>query len=215
MVTAPSRPSRAARSRRSPLHVPRHDDRAIAHAVLVLEGPLEDPGDDLHVAVAMGAEALTRLDAIVVDDTEGAKPHVLRVVIGGKREGVIRVEPAVVEMAALGRRTQNDHDDLIIAPRASTSRTSARAWMRSAASPATATRSAASPGATRPVSSSRPRAWAATEVAERIASRGDMPCLTMSSSSGRRLPCGLSGVPESAPAAMDTPACVARWKLAM
>src|SRR6267143_2332392 len=202
------------RARAHSLQVARHDDRAIAHAVLVLERAFEDPGDDLHVAVAMGAEALARLDAVVVDDTKRAKSHVLRVVIGGEREGVIRVEPSVVEMPALGSRPQRHHGDLIIAPRASTSRTSASAWMRSAASPTTATRSAASPGATRPVSFSRPSACAATAVAARIASRGDMPCLTMSSSSGSRLPWGLKGVPESAPAAMDTPACVARWKLA-
>src|SRR6266700_27199 len=131
------------RARAHSLQVARDDDRAIAHAVLVLERAFEDPGDDLHVAVAMGAEALARLDAVVVDDTKRAKSHVLRVVIGGEREGVIRVEPSVIEMPALGGRAQRHHGDLIIAPRASTSRTSASAWMRSAASPTTATRSAA------------------------------------------------------------------------
>src|SRR5882672_8428257 len=140
---------RHSRARAHSLHVARHDDRAIAHAVLVLERALEDPGDDLHVAVAVGAEALARLDAVVVDDTERAKPHVLRVVIGGERESVICVEPSVIEMPALGRRPRSHHGDLIIAPRARTSRMSASAWMRSAASPATATRSAARPGATR------------------------------------------------------------------
>src|SRR5450759_4037884 len=82
------------------LHVAGTDHRAVAHAVLVLERALEDVGDDLHVAVAMGAEALARLHDVLVDHAQAAKPNVLRVVVIGKRKRVVAVEPAVVGMAA-------------------------------------------------------------------------------------------------------------------
>src|SRR5438552_6962333 len=113
------------RARAHSLQVARDDDRAIAHAVLVLERAFEDPGDDLHVAVAMGAEAFARLDGAVVDDTKRAKSHVLRVVIEGEGEGVIGVEPPVIEMPALGSGAHRHLADLTIAPRAATSGTSA------------------------------------------------------------------------------------------
>ena len=49
------------------LHVAGPDDGPGAHAVLVGELTVEHVGDDLHVAVAVGAEALPGRDAVVVD----------------------------------------------------------------------------------------------------------------------------------------------------
>ena len=66
------------------------------------EAALENVADDLHVAMAVGAEALPRLHAIFVDDAKGAEAHVLRVVVVGERERVERLEPAMLGKAPFG-----------------------------------------------------------------------------------------------------------------
>jgi hypothetical protein len=53
----------------------------MAHAVLVLEGALEDIGEDLHVAVRVGGEAAAGGDAVLVDDPELPEAHVVGVVV--------------------------------------------------------------------------------------------------------------------------------------
>ncbi|EFK96889.1 hypothetical protein LDC_1093, partial [sediment metagenome] len=65
------------------LHVAGADDArvgrtrgAIAHAVLVGERAVEHVADDLHFAVAMGAEAGAGCDAVFVDDAQVAHTHV-------------------------------------------------------------------------------------------------------------------------------------------
>src|SRR5262249_49804808 len=98
-----------ARPRRHALHVAGPDHRAGAEAVLVLERSLEHVRQDLHVAVAVRAEAGARLHAVVVDHTQRAEAHVLRVVVVPEREGVAAVEPAELRAAALVRRSDLDH----------------------------------------------------------------------------------------------------------
>jgi hypothetical protein len=53
---------------------------AVAHRVLVRQRAFEHVADDLHVAVAMRAEAGAGGDAVFVDDTQVAHAHVRRVV---------------------------------------------------------------------------------------------------------------------------------------
>ena len=65
-------------ARRHALHVARADHGARAQAVLVLERAVEHVGDDLHVAVAVRAEAGARLHAVFVDHAQRAEAHVLR-----------------------------------------------------------------------------------------------------------------------------------------
>ena len=98
------------RSCRHPLELPCMDDRAVAHAVPVLQGPFQDIGDDLHVPMAVHAEALARLYPVLVHDPQGSKTHVGRVVVGVERERVPCVEPVVLGMATVGRFSQFDHD---------------------------------------------------------------------------------------------------------
>jgi hypothetical protein len=50
------------------LHVARRNDRAVAHAVLVRQQAGGDIGDDLHVAMAVHAEAAAGSNQVVVDD---------------------------------------------------------------------------------------------------------------------------------------------------
>src|SRR5262249_57465033 len=58
------------------LHLARTDDGSGAEAVAVLELAVEDPGEDLHVAMAVSAEAAPGLDPVVVDHAERAESHV-------------------------------------------------------------------------------------------------------------------------------------------
>jgi len=49
----------------------------------------------------VGIEPPGGLDAVLVDDAQVPEAHVVRVVIVGKREGVIAIEPSVLGMAAV------------------------------------------------------------------------------------------------------------------
>ena len=73
------------------------------------QAALEHVGEDLHVAVPVGPEALGRLHAVLVDDPEGPEAHVLGVVVVGEGEGVVAVEPAVVGVAPLVALANLDH----------------------------------------------------------------------------------------------------------
>src|SRR5437016_5698182 len=82
-------------------------------AVRVLQRSFKDVGDDLHVAVAMHAESLAGLHSIVVDDPQRAKAHLVRVVVIAEREGMVCVEPAVIELASVGSSPDGDHACLL------------------------------------------------------------------------------------------------------
>ena len=98
------------------LHVagPDHAGRAAGAPVPMLSlcasSPVEHVADDLHVAVAVRAEAGARGDAVLVDDAQVAEAHVARVVVVGEREAVAALQPAVVGVAAVGRFAQGDHE---------------------------------------------------------------------------------------------------------
>ena len=62
---------------------------------------LEHVADDLHVAVAMRAEALAGCDTILVDDAQRSELDVLRIEVVGERERMVRLQPAVIGIAAL------------------------------------------------------------------------------------------------------------------
>src|SRR4029079_7122870 len=83
------------------LYVAMADRRFAARGILVRELAFQHVADDFHVAVTMRAEALTRRDAVLVDDAQRAELHVLRVEVVGERKGVERLEPAVIGEPAL------------------------------------------------------------------------------------------------------------------
>jgi hypothetical protein len=72
----------------------------VAQAVLVLQRALQDVAEDFHVPMRMRPKTLPRRHPVVVDDAQGAKADVRRIVIVRKRKGVMRIEPAVVRMTA-------------------------------------------------------------------------------------------------------------------
>src|SRR5262249_39614261 len=91
------------------LHLARLDHGTGSHAVFVFEGALEHVGDDFHVAVRMRWKPVARLDAIFVDHAQAAEPHEARIVIVAERKCVVRIEPAIVDMAALSGRSYLNH----------------------------------------------------------------------------------------------------------
>ena len=96
------------RACRHDLDIAGTDHSPVADIVLVLQLAVQHIGKDLHVAVAMGAKAHAGLDAVFVDDPQRPEIHVVGVVITGKGEAVIAVEPAVIGMAACQRGAKGE-----------------------------------------------------------------------------------------------------------
>src|SRR5687767_13263939 len=86
---------------RHALHVAAADHGAVAHAVAMLKLAFEHVRDDLHVAVAVRAEAFPRLHAIFIDDAQRPIAHVARIVVIREGEGVTAVEPTELGAAAV------------------------------------------------------------------------------------------------------------------
>ena len=82
---------------------------AVAVCVFVRQHAIEHITDDFHVGMGMGmgigmgmgARATAGSNAVLVDDTKVTHAHVRRVVVMGKGEAVVAVEPAVIRVAAL------------------------------------------------------------------------------------------------------------------
>ena len=75
----------------------------VAHAVLVLHRPFQHIGQDLHVFVRVGTEALTGVDDVVVNHPQGGEAHKVRVIIVGERESMPGIQPAMVSVATFVR----------------------------------------------------------------------------------------------------------------
>src|SRR5262249_31838879 len=90
-----------AAARAHTLHVAGTHHRAAADRVLVLQFAIENVTDDLHIAMAVRAEAGAGRDPVLVDDAQWPELDVLRVEVIGEGKRVIRLEPAVVGIAAL------------------------------------------------------------------------------------------------------------------
>src|SRR3954453_10086904 len=76
-----------------PLRQARIDDAVVAGAVLVDQGALHYPGDDLHVPVRVGLEAEARRHDVVVVHQQQPVVLVVVVVVGAEGEGVLAVQP--------------------------------------------------------------------------------------------------------------------------
>ena len=104
---------RYARARAHVLDVTRLDHRAVAHAVTVLQGALQDVGDDFHVAVRMHRKTAAARDAVIVHHPQRAKVHVRWVVVIGKRKSEMSVQPTVVGVTALVALANLNHGGLL------------------------------------------------------------------------------------------------------
>jgi len=93
------------------LHVTVAQHRAGAHRVLVFQRAAQHVGDDLHVAVAVGAETLAADHLVFVDHPQRAEAGVALVVVAGEGEGVLGVQPAMVGLATGGALADLQHGD--------------------------------------------------------------------------------------------------------
>jgi hypothetical protein len=57
----------------------------------------------------MRTEALTRLDEILVHYPQGAKSHMIRILVRRKRKRVMRFEPTVISVTAIRSFAHRDH----------------------------------------------------------------------------------------------------------
>src|SRR5581483_8151390 len=96
------------------LTISRTNNRAIAHAVFVLQRPLEHIGDDLHVAMRMHGKAFARGNEVLVNHAQGAESHKTWVVILIERKTVPGVKPAVVAAAAFIAGPNDDHRQILV-----------------------------------------------------------------------------------------------------
>lgn len=85
------------------------DGAMAAERVVVFEFAGDDVGDDFHVAVGVHGEATCGRDDIFVDDAERTEAHVLWIAVVGEAEGVVGVEPAVIEVASVFAASDFDH----------------------------------------------------------------------------------------------------------
>ncbi len=84
-------------------------DLAVAQAVLMGQSAGEDVGHNLHVPVTVHAKAFAWVDAVFVHHAQRAEVDMGGIVVLAEREGVIRVEPAMLEVAPLGGFSRADH----------------------------------------------------------------------------------------------------------
>jgi hypothetical protein len=70
-------------------------------------------GDNFHVAVTVGAEALAAHDLVFIDHQQRAEADVLGIVVVAEREAVFGIEPAVVGFAAGIGMTYLQHGELL------------------------------------------------------------------------------------------------------
>ncbi|KAG1256364.1 hypothetical protein G6F65_016343 [Rhizopus arrhizus] len=96
-----------------PLHVAGLDGRTAAHAVLVRNGAVQHIGDDLHVPMAVRAEAAAGSNAVVIDHAQCAEAHVSRGVVVGEGKGVKRIEPPMVGVTPFGSAANRKHCGLL------------------------------------------------------------------------------------------------------
>src|SRR5262245_62039055 len=75
----------------------------------MFEASFEDIRDDFHVAMRVRTEAFPGSDAIVVDDTQGAKAQLGGVVVFGEGKREIGIQPAAVGMSPFFGFTDGDH----------------------------------------------------------------------------------------------------------
>lgn len=91
---------RNARPGRHDLNLPRTQLLHVPHAVAVAERTFERNRHDLHVIVGMRPESFARGDRIVVEHPQGAEMDSPGVVISGKTERMVGIEPTMVGVSA-------------------------------------------------------------------------------------------------------------------
>ena len=75
----------------------------------MLQRALDDVSDDFHVAMRMASKTLAARNEILIDHAQSAESHVLLVEVSPKGEGVVRIQPAMIGVAAVCRFANGEH----------------------------------------------------------------------------------------------------------
>lgn len=81
----------------------------VPHAVAVAERTFERNRHDLHVIVGMRPESFARGDRIVVEHPQGAEMDSPGVVISGKTERMVGIEPTMVGVSRASVRGESSY----------------------------------------------------------------------------------------------------------
>src|SRR5205823_2643845 len=81
-----------------------------AEAVFMLQRPGNHVRNDLHIPVGMGSETLPAHHAVLIENSQGMELRMFRIEIIGEGKCVVRIEPAVVRVAAIFRPANRNHD---------------------------------------------------------------------------------------------------------
>ncbi len=60
----------------------------VTHAVLMLNRPFQHVGQDFHIFVRMGTEALAGINHVIIDNPQCREAHEIRVIIVSERESM-------------------------------------------------------------------------------------------------------------------------------
>src|SRR4051794_2982385 len=85
-----------ARASAHALNVARFDNRAVAHAVSMLEFSVKYIAQNLHVTMTVRSKALIRGYLVLVDYPQRTKAHMCRIVVIAKRKAVEGLKPSVI-----------------------------------------------------------------------------------------------------------------------
>src|SRR4029453_15420863 len=110
-----------ARARTHALRIAAANNRSGTHAVAMFQGPLQNVGDNFHVAMSMRGKAVASLNKVFIDYAKRTEARVLWVIKPAEGKTVISIEPAEIEMAALFSFANCDHENPSITRRSSSS----------------------------------------------------------------------------------------------
>src|SRR3984957_12710346 len=99
-----------ARTGRHLLNLIRPQHLHVAHAVLVSKFALQHIAQNLHIAVRMRSKSTPLRHTVFIDHTQRTIPHVLRIMIVGKRKRMVRIQPSMVGMASLVTLANSQHN---------------------------------------------------------------------------------------------------------
>ncbi len=85
----------------------------ISQAIFVFKPSTNDVADNFEIAMRVDVEALSGLNAILVQDTKAPKTVVLGVVIVRKGKCMIAVQPPVICMTPLICESKCDHINIV------------------------------------------------------------------------------------------------------
>ena len=98
-----------ARPSRHVLNLAILDDAPAPGGVFVFQRPFQNIGKDFHVLVGMRRKPGARVDPIFIDDAQGAKSHMIWVVIVAKGKCVVRIEPTMIGVPTIDAFSDCNH----------------------------------------------------------------------------------------------------------